>query len=340
MLRRVLIVLAVLVVLAGFVVLRWVRRSPPPLGAARIIADGAVLWDSTGEVRRQLGHLAYATPVVVLREYHEMAQVRTPDGTVGWVAQESLLSESLWQQEQTLAQRMGHAPVQAHGHTRVRANLRLQPGRDAPRLAQLAPNTPVDILARAVVQWSVPTESPPAVHSLHKEDWLLVRAPQPPVGTLTGWVVGRFLDLDLPDPLPEYAAAAGMRPVAFFPLHGVQDPQLGWKPYFLVAGTRGPEGQICDFTMLRVYTWSQAHQRYETAYVEDGFCGLLPIAVQVEGPRQSAFQFAVGDSAGSVLARYRMQETIVRRVQPRRAGGARHRVSRETTRQDVEVGAR
>ncbi len=70
---------------------------------------------------------------------------------------------------------------------------------------------------------------------------------------IAGWVVARFIELDLPDAVREGVTSANLRPLAWFELNRVSDPS-GDKPQYLVAAARGPEGQACDFTALRVYT--------------------------------------------------------------------------------------
>ena len=100
--------------------------------------------------------------------------------------------------------------------------------------------------------------------------------------------------------------------MAWFELNRVPDGAGGEAPQYLVAGTRGGEGQACDFTMLRVYTWGTARKRYETAYVESDLCGRLPIRVShnVTGPE---FRFA--EEGGNNTERtYVMRQTSVRRV--------------------------
>jgi hypothetical protein len=132
-----------------------------------------------------------------------------------------------------------------------------------------------------------------------------------PAGQVAGWVLARFIDLDLPGPVRDYASSAGLHVVAWFELDRVPDGSGGEAPQYLVAGSRGEEGQTCDFTLLRVYTWSKARKRYETAYVESNLCGRLPIRVSrgVKGPE---FQFSEAD--GGAGRTYVMQLTTVRRV--------------------------
>lgn len=139
--------------------------------------------------------------------------------------------------------------------------------------------------------------------------------PSQPVPPLAGWVLGRFIDLDLPETVRDYATSAGMRPVAWFVLNRVASPS-GERPQFLVAGEHGGEGQPCDFSLLRVYTWGAARERYETAFIESDLCGFFPIRVG----RQSAtgdpeFQFSALEETGPRQERvYAMHQTSVRRV--------------------------
>ena len=128
---------------------------------------------------------------------------------------------------------------------------------------------------------------------------------------IAGWVLARFVELDPPDPIPDYSNAAGMHVVAWMVLNTVPDPG-GDKPQYLVAGARAAEGQLCDFTLLRAYTWGVVRQRYETAFVEDNLCGRLPIRVRAT-PAGPEFNFAEADQP-AVERLYRMRQTMIRRV--------------------------
>jgi hypothetical protein len=149
-----------------------------------------------------------------------------------------------------------------------------------------------------------------------KEDWWLVRARPPDQTNMAGWILGRFIDLDVPEPLPDYASAAGMRIVAWFELSKVSDATGGTKPQYLVVGDRGAEGQACDFTLMRVFTWGNQRQRYETAFVESDVCGKLPVKLEPATTPGGDASFSFEDlSGGSPEDRlYKMHQTIVRRV--------------------------
>jgi hypothetical protein len=152
--------------------------------------------------------------------------------------------------------------------------------------------------------------------NVKKEDWWLVRAQFPDHGDVAGWILGRFVDLSVPSPLPDYANATGIRIVAWFELNRVADDSGEPKPQYLVAGTRGAEGQACDFTALRAYTWSNKQQQYETAFTESDLCGKLPVKMQAAPPGAAAsFSFTNFSESGTPETRnYQMRSTMIRRV--------------------------
>src|SRR5579862_150188 len=131
-------------------------------------------------------------------------------------------------------------------------------------------------------------------------------------GPVAGWVLARFVEIDLPDAVKDYASSADLHVVAWFELNRVPDGAGGETPQYLVAGSRGGEGGACDFTMLRVYTWSTTRKHYETAYVESDLCGRLPISIST-GAKGPEFQFPDVD-AGGANRKYGMVQTSVRRV--------------------------
>src|SRR5712691_8040900 len=140
---------------------------------------------------------------------------------------------------------------------------------------------------------------------------------------IAGWVLARFIELDLPGPVRDNASSAGMHVVASFELNRVPDGSGGQAAQYLVAGARGGEGQPCDFTMLRVYTWGAARKRYETAYVENKLCGRLPVRVS-SAPAGPEFRFVEsGENAAERV--YAMRQTVVRRVKQGKPDGAQPR---------------
>src|SRR5437660_1955554 len=255
------------------------------------------------------------------------------------------MEPALWQRSIKLLERVRDMPVQARGRTKVSTNLRVLPGRTEPRLYQFARNVPVEIVGRGVANWVQTTDEKDSGEPQEnkREDWFLVRgiATRPPGETssraaetttttepgdqtvpIAGWVIARFIELDLPDPVREGVASAKIRSVAWFELNRVQDPS-GDKPQYLVAATRGPDGQVCDFNALRVYTWYAKRDRYETAFIENNLCGQLPIRLG-KGPKdEPEFRFHVMDGKKEERV-YRLIQTVVRRVrEPGEVSGKR-----------------
>ena len=350
--RKLLVAVPLLCLVA---LLAWIfRPKHESLGEAYVSERTVTLWSSIAQVREQMGVLGYGERVDVLARRNDNVKVRTTSGMAGLIDARYLMEPELWQRSANLLKQVQSMPVQARGRTKVPTNLCVEPGRTEPRLYQFARGTEVEILGRAVADWvQVADEKETAGEGevSKKEDWYLVKAiaTRPPgdgsvrnsaVMTTTqpgdqtipiaGWVVARFVSLDLPDQVREGTSAANLRPIAWLALNRVTDDE-GEHPQYLVAGTKGPEGQPCDFTIIRVYTWNSKKTRYETAYIESNLCGALPIRVG-KGPKdEPEFRFHQKER-GSEERVYRLIQTVVRRVKEegaktaatRKSAGSKH----------------
>jgi hypothetical protein len=313
-----------------------VRPKHETLGEAFVSEKVAPLLSSIAQVREQKGILHYGERVDVIGRRNEYVRVRTNSGMDGWVESHQLMDPVLWQRSIKLLEQVHGMPVQARGRTKVFTNLRVQPGRTEPRLYQFGRNVPVEVVGRAVADWVPVTDEKDSSNEpeeTKREDWFLIRgvATRPPgeassrgaesttttqpgdqTVPIAGWVVARFVELDLPDAVREGTASANIRPLAWFELNRVSDP-AGDKPQYLVAAARGPEGQTCDFTALRVYTWYVKKRRYETAFIENNLCGQMPVRV-CKGPKGvPEFRFRVMDGNKEERV-FRLIQTVVRRV--------------------------
>jgi hypothetical protein len=321
----------VVVLVVCFAAYLRLHRPERPLGIAYAADHEVTLWNTTAQVREPMATLNYGDRLDVLERSGDKVRVRTAAGVIGWTAQADLLSGDLWQKAQDLEAKTASSPVQARGHTRVLSNLRLEPGRDAPRIRQLSKGVPVESFVRQALE--VPVAAAAAAGTdgtasaepaeAKKEDWWLVRAHLPDQNgkevALSGWLLGRFVDLDVPAPLPDYASAAGMHIVGWFDLNHVPNAAGGAKAQYLVVGTRGPEGQPCDFTLMRVFTWGKQRQRYETAFVESEVCGRLPVKVTPAPGGDITFVFENWNRGAAEHRTYHMHQTVVRRI---REGGS------------------
>lgn len=312
------------------------HRNVAPLEQVYAGSRKVTVWSSNAQVREPLVYSSFGDRFDVLSRSGDTLQVRTAKGVEGWVASRDVLPADLWQKAQALTSEAKTKLVQALAHTKVLTNLRVDPGRDGARIFQLGRDTSISLLERRVMDAAptriaaasapVSTGAPPAPvpdddtataepATTKKEDWLLVLAHTKDEGDFAGWVVSRFVAMDLPSPLPDYTSSAGMRVTGWMELNRVAAAGQP-RPQYLVFGTRGSEGDICDFTTLRVYTWGAKRARYETAFVDSNFCGQMPVqltaAAQLGG--DATFHFMTLGESGKQERAYRMHQTVVRRT--------------------------
>jgi hypothetical protein len=330
---------SLVVLILGAAIYFRLHRRAEPIETAYAANRQVSIWSTSAPVRELVATANYGDKLGVLVRSGDWAQVRVASGATGWVSQADLISADSWAQAQTLLSLSQSLPPVARGQTRVLSNLHLSPSRTAARLWQLNRGIPVDLFQRQAVALGQPSATqqsteaaaappsgdgaPPAEASIEakKEDWWLVRAKVPNHGDVAGWILGRFIDLDVPAPLPDYANATGMRIVAWTELNDVPDGLGATRPQYLLLGARGPEGQPCDFTMMRAYTWGQKQQQYETAFEESGLCGKLPVLLSRDAgrDRELAFSFVDSGSGSPETRTYAMRQTMIRRI---REGGS------------------
>jgi hypothetical protein len=342
------------------------HNSTPPLETAYAGSRTVTLYSTSAQVREPVATVSFGDRLEVLQRFQNQVKVRTASGIVGWIEENDLLSTDLWETLKDLEVKSATMPVVARGHTRALSNLHIEPGRQSPRVRQLNKHIPLDLMARQskfVVPASFsssgsesaddapapadrksairksndpkskgkrdskPNANPDTKPEPKKEDWWLVRAHMPDDTILAGWLLGRFVELDVPPPLPDYATSAGMRIVAWTELNRVTSTSGKPMPQYLLLGTHGPEGQSCDFTALRVYTWGKQKEWYETAFVESDVCGKFPILKsQAAGPEADlTFNFLDYSNGTPDRRTYQMHQTIVRRVKDGNSAKPRNR---------------
>jgi hypothetical protein len=323
--RKLLIGFIVVLVIGAILYFRF-RKPHGPIGVAYAGNRDVTLWSTTAQVREPVATLKFGERLEILQRSQDQVQVRTATKVTGWTVDSDLLSADVWEKARDLEAKAATSPVEARGHTHAISNLRVEAGRDSPRIQQLSKAIPLDLFAREVVDAPAPSSATAGAQNAapaeagtaeaKKEDWWLVRAHLPDQTSVSGWILSRFVDLDVPAPLPDYASAAGMHIVAWFELAHVADASGATKPQYLLVGSRGPEGQPCDFSLLRVYTWGAQRQRYETAYVESNLCGMLPVKVtQAAAPRGDVtFSFRDSSHGAAETRTYVMHQTVVKRV--------------------------
>lgn len=290
--------------LAGVVVLCYLVYRDRPSAAvetAYILPESATLSDSPAEVRLAVETLRHRERVEVLERTRNWARVRIPDGRTGWIELTDILDGVAYEKGQALARELASEPAQAAGHTAGPVNLRAEPVRDAPQLAQLSSNQPVEVFDRRLVERPLPSGAPPPAEPV-RDAWYLIRA-----DAKVGWVLGRLVTLDIPEAIQHYAQTVNL--VAWLVINTVDDNGRA-VPQYLAADREGTPD--CDFTHLRVFTWWTKRQQYVTAYVEGNLAGYFPIRT-FQRAGAPHFRLRLEDRGSRKFQKvYRMHDTIVR----------------------------
>lgn len=249
-----------------------------------------------------VGSLKSGERVGILKRTRNWAQIQTADNLTGWVENKDLLDSQTYEGGQKLLRELLQLPAQAAGHTSGVVNLRLEPARDAAQLAQLPENLKVEIYGRRVLDRPAPEGQPTAAKA--RDAWYLVR-----VKDSAGWVLGRFVALDVPEKLNPYAQGSNM--VGWIVIKTVDDDGQP-VPEYLAADRLGT--QEADFSHIRVFTWWIKNHKYVTAYVESDLNGYFPIRVgEVEGVPY--FRLRLMDEKGRKFQKvYGLFDTITRAV--------------------------
>ena len=313
--RRAFVVTVVVGLLLVFAIREYRSHERSPVEEAYIGTAGATVWNTTGQIRQPIANLTYGQPVQVYQRDADNVLVSTAAGVRGWVSSVALMDPDLWRHALVLAESTKIMPVQAVGHTRGRANIHTEPGRDSPVIVQARGDAPLVVLQHADVTGPVSLNGKPSAHPI-SEGWWLVRANVAQVGTVSGWALGRLVAFDLPEPLSGYQSSEGMTIVAWFEINRAKDASSdSERPEYLIAGMRGPQDG-CDFTLTRVYTWSPKRRQYETAFMDSHLCGKLPVTVtpaKVPGG-DAYFRFRNMGVDGVENRAYHMNLTVVRRM--------------------------
>ena len=276
------------------------RKQASPAELAYVLPSSLEVVDAPGGIRLAVESVKAGEQVQVLQRGHDWARVKLGDGRTGWVECKNLLDSQSYEASQKLLKDLESLPAQAAGHAPQSINLRLEPSRDSTSLAQLPNNQKLEVFGRKIVERPGRPGQPSSAPL--KEAWYLVRADKH-----AGWVLGRSVTLDIPEPLGAYAQSYNL--VAWLVLNKVTDGS-SQVPQYLAADRAA--NQDADFTHIRVFTWWVKNHQYVTAYVESGLQGYFPMRVAQSG-NVPYFRLNLVDEDGNRIQKvYRLFNTIVR----------------------------
>jgi len=313
------------------------KRNSAPKEKVYVAAQQVTLRDRVADVYNKVGNVKNGDILDVLERSKNKRWLRVRDaaGEEGWIEQKYIVDQGVYNAVQKLAAESKGALVQGHASADTDLRMRVEPQRDADFLYMLKEKDKVEMLKRASTEKAVkavpvidPKNAKPADPVY--EDWWLVRGADGHVG----WVVGRNLDVDVPLEIAEYAE--GKKIIAWFKLNEVHsNAQKDSKmvPQYLMAMSENKGGLPYDFDQIKVFTWNQRRERYETAYKEH-LEGELPIQVGTQDfgkeGRLPVFSLRAKEDGQPLQERkYSLKDVIVRRVlAPGEAPPAKSRHSR------------
>jgi hypothetical protein len=325
--RRAFLITLIAGLVVAFSIREYRLHRKAPLEEAYVVSDGVTVWNSTSQIRSPIANLTYGQPVQVYQRDADYVLVGTSAGIRGWVSSVSLMEPDIWRRVALLSEATKSMQVQAVGHTRARANIHTRPGVREPVIFQAPGDSPLVVLRHGNDGNQSGLGSAEALPDPTSKDYWLIRARVKNVGDVSGWMLGRLVALDLPEPLPEYQSSEAMTIVAWFEINHALDSSSGSeRPEYLVAGIRDANSQpssqtqanaeTCDFNVIRIYTWSAKRHQYETAFIDGGFCGRLPLnvtpATTAGGDAYFSFSNVIANSIENRA--YHMKLTTVWRI--------------------------
>jgi hypothetical protein len=298
--RTIFLFFSFVVVASAYYYLVYRPAHPSVLEVAYVLPEAVQVVDTPAEVRIVVDSLKSGDRVEVVKQTRNWAQVRTRDGLRGWVETKNLLDSRAYEGGQQLLRELLSLTPQADGHAAGVVNLRLEPSRDSAQLAQLTGDQTLQVFGRRLVERPGPAGQPPEARS--REAWYLVRA-----GPRAGWVLGRYVTLDIPEALSAYAQGTNL--VAWLVIKTAEDGGRSIPEYLTADRTSTQE---VDFSHIRVFTWWAKKHEYVTAYVESDLKGYFPIEVSfVNGVHY--FRLRLMDDEGHKYQKvYRMYGNITR----------------------------
>jgi hypothetical protein len=277
-------------------------KKPPKPDFVYVVAQQTYLRDRVAAVSNRVALVRNGERLEIVERGRRFLRVKTANNEIGWIEDHLIIEEPVYDQFVALRQQREHDPVVATGILRDDLSLHVKPGRTTDRFYLLRENDKLQMLLRVSIpklnsqQNFMPASKPaakasppaakkapgsgsppPVAPPIPMEDWWLVRDPQ----GHTGWLLGRQLDVVIPDAIGGYSE--GQKMVGAYVLNTVEDPESPLAdhqvPQYLAVLNAYKDGLPYDFDQFRVFTWNVKKHRYETAFRQRNVEGYLPVEV-------------------------------------------------------------
>lgn len=209
--------------------------------------------------------------VEVLQKQGDWYRVRVGDRQ-GWMQHSTIVTTST---QERIREAVSAAQGQVPQNTATLAsdgNLRVEPGRTTEIVRRLPAGTPIEVLDRI----TLPRKDSPGKFDV----WLKVR----PAPAEVGWMLSSLVQFSVPPEISQYTEDYIYSAVQT--LTQVEDNIAGLVHWYIVGERRPGYDPQLDFEGIRVFTWNQKKQRYETAY-RSKLRGVYPLEVGQDEGRPS-----------------------------------------------------
>jgi SH3-like domain-containing protein len=249
-------------------------KGPEP-ERATVNAEHSSLRARDSATSRTLKVLEPGTHVEILERQGRWYRVRLDD-IEGYMEVSTLLTDAMRDRIQENINSAINQVPQNTGVLREDGNLRVDPGRNTSILRLLRAQTAVEVLERRTLA----REDAPGKF----DAWLKVRTSP----TEVGWLLSTFVEFDVPEGIAPYTEEFAYSAVKV--LNEIDDPVAGLIRWYIVGERRPGFDPNLDFTGIRVFTWNQSKQRYETAFRRPGLRGVYPLEV-TQTPKGPTFRY-------------------------------------------------
>ncbi|MFL6215995.1 MAG: hypothetical protein ACJ74J_19085 [Blastocatellia bacterium] len=232
----------------------------------------------------------------------EWYKVRTKDKSAveGWVETRYVINKSVVDKINTLFEKSQSLPSQGTGHLKVQTRLRQEADGDV--VTYLNRGTPVEIVGKARTTYKPEKQADDDNADDTDEDtetrtvlWYQIRLPESEV-LRAGWVGAQQVQLDVPDEIL-HLEGEGRRFTGWVVLDQTKDKKGALhNNYVGLMKSLSTEGPI-DFTRVWVLSYSADSGRYNGAFIKDGYRGVLPVTLGINGGRKG-FTIRTLDEAG------------------------------------------
>jgi hypothetical protein len=266
------------------------KTEPPAVEEAYAARSSVALLEDLHPAAPIVGQLDMGDRVRILGRRRSFVRVRADDGLEGWAKSIELIVPEVRDQVMQVREQTIDDPPQGEVRALQTLNVHMEPYRWSPTIYQLAPDEGAELLRHSTVDRlpEKPEEGKAPPSAGEQDDWYLLRLET----GRAGWVLASGVYSAIPEEVAQYAERR--RIVSYFALPREGDSSTDANKTWLWTQA-SDDNQPYDFDLLRVFLWSRQRQAYQTAKIERGLRGYLPVLVheRVEAERTAGPGFSV-----------------------------------------------